>query len=171
MHAPPLSTDTSSDLASRGSLPHHKNNTENKEADNDITAIDTKPPSPAQIVPQESNAWDVIQKWHNVADARARRRPNFDTYYSTNDEIMSTSSLLTFSVTEAPSTGGYTVPSPQSHLSFSVPPSPSGSSLASVSVVYNQVQQYSYASGPFKDKVRGNYIIKLGEHLFVLSFC
>lgn len=69
--------------------------------DGDITAA---PLLPGAV--QETNAWEAIQKWQCVAEERRRRRPNIDIYSTMNDECISTSSLLTFSVTEAPSTGG-----------------------------------------------------------------
>jgi hypothetical protein len=55
---------------------------------------------------QETNAWEAIQRWQYVAEERRNRRPNIDIYSSANDECISTNSLLTYSVTEAPSTGG-----------------------------------------------------------------
>lgn len=173
LHAPPLSADSSSGLTSPS--PALNYTTEGL-----AFPLQTKPSDPmseggiAGMEPaegeqqeeppatiQDTNAWDVIQKWHDVADERAKRRPNFDTYYSHNDDLMSTTSLLTFSVTEAPSTGAHTLRSPSGFTQH--PDSPSGSSLNSVSYMFSQVQQYNYASGPFKDDVRGNYVIKLGE--------
>lgn len=55
---------------------------------------------------QETDAWAAIQQWHYVAEERRNRRPNVDIYSSANDECISTTSLLTYSVTDAPSTGG-----------------------------------------------------------------
>lgn len=62
------------------------------------------PFSPSAL--QETNAWEAIQKWQYVAEERRSRRPNIDIYSTMNDECIGTSSLLTFSVTEAPSTEG-----------------------------------------------------------------
>ena len=56
---------------------------------------------------QETNAWEVIQKWHLVAEERRNQRPNIDIYSAANDECISTTSLLTYSVTEAPSISAY----------------------------------------------------------------
>jgi hypothetical protein len=78
------------------------------EADGVPTAGAPYPEAP-MFVPsavQETNAWEAIQRWQYVAEERRNRRPNIDIYSSANDECISTSSLLTYSVTEAPSTGG-----------------------------------------------------------------
>lgn len=111
---------------------------------------------------QESDAWEVIQKWHLVADARARRRPNFDLYLTANDELISTSSQLTYSVTESPSTGGYGAGFGLDSFSQSGLDSPSCASLGS-SYMLGQVQGYGHTAGPFKEKARGNFVIKLGK--------
>jgi iron uptake system EfeUOB component EfeO/EfeM len=55
---------------------------------------------------QETNAWEVIKNWTDVAEERRNRGPNLSYYSAENDECISTNSLLTYSVTEAPSTGG-----------------------------------------------------------------
>lgn len=61
---------------------------------------------PVPNVQQETNAWEVIKNWTDVAEERRNRGPNLSYYSAENDESISTSSLLTYSVTEAPSTGG-----------------------------------------------------------------
>jgi len=105
-NAPPLSKDTSSGITGpiTGDVAH-----------SDGTELALAIPTPGEsggVEPfqpnasQESNAWEVIQKWHYVAEERRNRRPNFDIYNSVNDECISTNSLLTYSVTDAPSTGG-----------------------------------------------------------------
>ena len=158
MHAPPLSASTSDggDAAGPSSGPGSVEQEEQAALGAEAQKILSFVPDAAQ----ESNAWDVIQKWQGVAHERMKRKPNFDIYNSNNDEVMSTTSLLTFSVTEAPSSGGFTAHSPSG---LSRPDSPSGSSINSASYMLTSVQQYSYASGPFKENIRGNYVIKLGK--------
>lgn len=174
LHAPPLSADSSSGVTSPSLAVNYTTEgptpsalaVEAGIAETSPAGEDQQDDTPTAI--KDTNAWDVIQKWHDVADERAKRRPNFDTYYSHNDDLVSTTSLLTFSVTEAPSTGAQTLRSPSGFSQY--PDSPSGSSLNSVSYMFSQVQQYNYASGPFKDDVRGNYVIKLGEQQMNMSF-
>lgn len=187
LNAPPLS-EASSGLSSQPRNKQHKQNHPDHAGASSIDAdekahelhISAAVPSDAGLPPdvldaeseklltfvptpaQESDAWAVIQKWHLVADERARRRPNFDLYLSSNDELISTSSQLTYSITESPSTGGNGASFGPDSFSKSGLDSPSNASLGS-SYMLGQVQSYSYGAGPFKDKIRGNYVIKLGK--------
>ena len=85
--------------------PTHNHNNTNEVCENNVDFIPISE-NKADIVPNETNAWELIQKWQSVSEERRHRKPDFDTYNARNDESISTSSLLTFSVTEAPSTGG-----------------------------------------------------------------
>jgi hypothetical protein len=127
---------------------------------------------------QESSALDIITKWQYIAAERAKRRPNFDIYQSTNDELISTSSQLTYSVTEAVSTGGQnplTVGAGIPPSGPARPDSPSNSSMGSSTFpsAYQGYRALSYS--PFTEKIRGNFVVKLGKrcwnykrHLVVL---
>ena len=85
--------------------PTHNHNNTNEVCENNVDFIPISE-NKTDIVPNETNAWELIQKWQSVSEERRHRKPDFDTYNARNDESISTSSLLTFSVTEAPSTGG-----------------------------------------------------------------
>lgn len=191
MDATPFSEDTSTHPSSQSvsavvSAPVHLSGAEATDAANDPKDIERESAaamSPPDIesavnevgepllsfvptVSQESDAWAVIQKWHLVADARIRRRPNFDLYLTSNDELISTSSQLTYSVTEAPSTGGFGASLGPNSCSKGGLDSPSVFSQGS-SYMLDQVQSYGHTAGPFKDTVRGNYVIKLGKVSFI----